>query len=153
MLRRFLIPIAVLWCLLLSIAAQAGGRPQACIDAHQEAKTSKNDSRYMVEMFSLCLDAAESDMERGLAFEARGKAKFGLRKYKEARRDLDKAAELLPNRARVYFLRAYALKLLGDFDGAIRDCDKAIRVAAALPSRIRPQGMGVRCEGEFGCRL
>jgi tetratricopeptide (TPR) repeat protein len=49
-----------------------------------------------------------------------------MKKFREAVADLDRAAELHPENARVYHLRGIAYTKLGEREKGLRDLDKAI---------------------------
>lgn len=66
-------------------------------------------------------DNAEAYFERGTIYAK-------LRRYREARRDLDAAIRLEAGKPKYYLSRAYALAMLGLYDNSLRDYDAAIRL-------------------------
>jgi tetratricopeptide (TPR) repeat protein len=81
-----------------------------------------NDSQGAISDYTLALN----NPDYFDAYLDRGKLRLDDKQYRAAELDFTKALKLRPQSARIYFLRANALKNMGKNNEAIEDLDKAI---------------------------
>lgn len=83
-------------------------------------------------------DCVELDTGLNVAYDNRGACYSAMGKYPEALEDLDKALILFPDRAETYGTRAGVHIWLKDYDAALSDARKAVKLKPELERALKP---------------